>query len=122
MTIWKRIGKIIAANIYASLGTQGQKVNPRRPFSETRTENHRNQTSGETSNLKDPKLEKAYAALEIPYGADFQTAKTAWKKLLKKYHPDLFSNDPAKAKIAHEVTQGLNEAFQTIRLALNKNQ
>jgi DnaJ-domain-containing protein 1 len=122
MNILNRIGKIIEANLKTALRTPVTQAKPRTRFSEAKTANPRNQNATNTSKLKDKKLEKAYAALEIPYGADLQTTKNAWKKLVKKYHPDLYSNDPEKIKIAHEVTQGLNDAFQIIRLALNKTQ
>ena len=52
-----------------------------------------------------------YKILETEYGADFNTIKKAYKKLLKKYHPDLFQNKPEKLKIAQQVTKEINEAF-----------
>ena len=44
-------------------------------------------------------LVKYYANLEIPVGSDRKTIKTAWKKQLKKYHPDLHGSDPQKKKL-----------------------
>lgn len=60
---------------------------------------------------RDPKLEEWYAVLEIPYGSDFAAVQKAWKSQLRKYHPDRHVSDPERAKIAHEVTQQLNQAF-----------
>lgn len=58
------------------------------------------------------KLEKKYyKILELEYGSDFNSIKKAYKRLLKKYHPDLFQNKPEKLKSAQEVTRQINEAY-----------
>ena len=62
-------------------------------------------------------LARNYANLEIPYGADLQTAKKAWKKMLKKYHPDLYSRNPEKLETATRLTQGLTKAYYEIKKA-----
>lgn len=54
---------------------------------------------------------KYYKILEIEYGANFNSIKKAYKKLLKKYHPDLFQSKPEKLKSAQEVTRQINEAY-----------
>jgi curved DNA-binding protein CbpA len=41
--------------------------------------------------------------------------KKSYKKLLRKYHPDKFSNNPNKLKIATEITKKINESFSRIR-------
>lgn len=61
-----------------------------------------------------PKLAGYYANLEIPYGSDLETAKESWKRLLRKYHPDLHSNNPDRRQVAHELTQKLNKAYDEI--------
>lgn len=54
---------------------------------------------------------KYYKILELEYGANFDSIKKAYKKLLKKYHPDLFQSEPEKLKSAQEVTRQINEAY-----------
>ena len=68
-----------------------------------------------------PVLATHYAALEIPYGSDLPTVTAAWKRLLKKYHPDRYDNDPERVRIANQITLGLNEAYRTIQQALKEN-
>lgn len=63
----------------------------------------------------DERLRKDYANLETPFGAPFAEVNRAHKRLLRKYHPDHFSQDPEKYKLATEITQKLNESFQRIR-------
>jgi hypothetical protein len=52
-----------------------------------------------------------YGVLELPYGASFEEIKAAYKRLIKRYHPDRFHNDPEKHKAAVEISQKLNMAF-----------
>ena len=66
----------------------------------------------------DPVLAKYYANLELPYGADLETVRKAWKKLVRKYHPDLHSTDPVKRRLANELSQGLNRAYEEIKKKL----
>lgn len=68
----------------------------------------------------DEKLAKYYAALEIPYGSNFETVKKAYRNLLKKYHPDFYLHDPEKQKTATHLTQKLSEAYQALEKHLKK--
>ncbi len=70
---------------------------------------------------EDPDLAGYYANLEIPYGSDLETAKESWKRLLRKYHPDLHSNNPDRRQVAHELTQKLNKAYDEITRRFERN-
>lgn len=62
----------------------------------------------------DPKAlkEAEYLAnLELKQGATFEEIKSAYKTLVKKYHPDKFAGESEKQKFAEMVTRQLNEAF-----------
>ncbi len=66
----------------------------------------------------DPELAELYSNLEVPYGSDLATVRKAWKRQLRKYHPDLHSKDPEKRKIADELAQRLNGAYEQLRKRL----
>ena len=66
----------------------------------------------------DPELAGLYSNLEVPYGSNLATVRTARNGLLRKYHPDLHSKDPEKRKIAGELTLRLNGAYETLRKRL----
>src|SRR6202012_2826457 len=36
----------------------------------------------------DDAVRRAYAALEVPPGSDFETIRKAYRRLMRKYHPD----------------------------------
>ena len=61
-----------------------------------------------------------YANLEVPYGSNLTTVRRAWKRLVKKYHPDIHSHDPEKRRIANELMQGLNHAYEKLSEHLKK--
>jgi DnaJ-domain-containing protein 1 len=85
-------------------------------------ENSGYQQSGSQQSKQDSKLAAYYANLELPYGASLEEVRTAWKRLMRQYHPDRHSQDPEKRKIAEQLTQGLNEAFHALEKHLqNKN-
>jgi len=71
-----------------------------------------------TEERLDPLLAQWYSNLEIPYGSDLKSTKQAWRSLMKRYHPDLHSNDPEKKEIATELTRKLTEAYEGIEQSL----
>ena len=82
--------------------------------SSNKTINYQEQSEyKETYSPSDP-LAKYYANLEIPVGSDQAIIKNAWKKQLKKYHPDLHCSDPEKKMIAENLTRQLNEAYRIL--------
>jgi curved DNA-binding protein CbpA len=66
----------------------------------------------------DPRLAQFYAQLECPYGADIITVRKQYRALMRKYHPDLFSNSPEKLRIATELSQKLTLAYNELRRVL----
>lgn len=66
----------------------------------------------------DERLAGCYANLEIPYGADLESVRAAWKRMMKKYHPDLHGDDPEKRRLAGELTAELTRAYQELTAAL----
>ncbi len=70
----------------------------------------------------DSVLARYYANLELPYGADLVAVRRAWKRLLRRYHPDLHGADPERQQVATELVQGLNRAFEGLRRHLERNE
>lgn len=56
-----------------------------------------------------------YRTLELEPGADLRTVRKAYRKLLLKYHPDRFANEPEKLAVATEVTRKLTEAYNGLQ-------
>ena len=66
----------------------------------------------------DPLLARYYANLEVPYGADLRTVRRAWRRLLRKYHPDLHAGDADRRRVANQLTAELNRAYRELERAL----
>jgi DnaJ-domain-containing protein 1 len=71
---------------------------------------------------KEDLFAKYFANLELPTNANRKEVKASWKRLMKKYHPDLHSIDPQKRKIATELSQGLTEAYKILDKELAKRE
>jgi DnaJ-domain-containing protein 1 len=59
-------------------------------------------------------LRLAYAALEVPYGADFATVRKSYRALMRKYHPDRHTTSPEKQRAATELAQKLSLAYELV--------
>jgi DnaJ-domain-containing protein 1 len=62
----------------------------------------------------DDDIRRAYAALEVPFGADFETVRKSYRTLMRKYHPDRHAGSPDKLKAATEVAQQLTQAYKLV--------
>ena len=56
-----------------------------------------------------------YANLEVPFGADSETVRRSYKRLVLRYHPDRHGGSPEKQRVATEITKKVNESFERIR-------
>ena len=76
--------------------------------------NHSNSRKTNYSNLS-PELQKAYSVLGIEPSASIDEIKNQKKKLLKRYHPDLFANQGEEMiKKATKKAQSINHAYEII--------
>ncbi|MBI5482586.1 MAG: J domain-containing protein [Deltaproteobacteria bacterium] len=67
----------------------------------------------------DPRrLAELYQQLEVPIGADLTEVKASYRRLMRKYHPDRYPNDPQRAATATELTQRLAQAYRELEAAL----
>ena len=69
----------------------------------------------------DPELAGYYSNLEVAYGSDLETVRDSWRRLVRRYHPDLHGVDPERQKVATELVKGLNHAFAEVEKRLQKN-
>ena len=86
-------------------------------YGEFRTGGTRTEDTTRTPS-QDPRLAGYYANLEVPYGSDLEAVRRAWKRLVKKYHPDLHGGDLEKRKVANELTAELTQAYRELEQAL----
>jgi DnaJ-domain-containing protein 1 len=68
----------------------------------------------------DEAIRKAYAALETPAGSNFETVRRSYRRLMRKYHPDLHTGTPDKQRAATDLTQRLTEAYKILERHLRR--
>ena len=68
----------------------------------------------------DDAIRKAYAALEVPAGSDFETVRKSYRRLMRKYHPDLHGGTPEKHRAATDLTQRLTQSYKTLEKHLRR--
>ncbi len=60
-------------------------------------------------------IQDYYANMEVPFGSDLPTVRRAYHRLMRKYHPDNYVNDPEKEAMATRLSQELSVAYQAIQ-------
>ena len=83
-----------------------------------RAEQARRATQAPPRPPADDPVARAYAALEVPPGSNFETVRKAYRSLMRKYHPDRHASSPEKQKAANELAQKLTEAYDTLEKRL----
>jgi DnaJ-domain-containing protein 1 len=67
-------------------------------------------------------LRKYYERLELPVGASFDQVKASYRRLMRKYHPDMHAGKTAeKQKAANDVAAALTQAYNELERALGSN-
>ena len=60
-------------------------------------------------------IENWHRTLEVPVGADFDTIRKSYRRLVAKYHPDKYASDPEKYAAATEVTRKITGAYNGLK-------
>jgi DnaJ-domain-containing protein 1 len=59
----------------------------------------------------DAQLLEWYRVLDLQLGADMAQIKTAYRQLMRKYHPDMHAGNPQKQKAATELSMRVTTAY-----------
>ena len=59
-----------------------------------------------------------YKTLELEPDADLDAVRKAYKKLMRKYHPDRFASDPEKYEAATKIATKITAAYNGLRTVL----
>jgi DnaJ-domain-containing protein 1 len=119
MGIFERISRIVRSEVTAARGKAGDAFEE---FDLPGGERKRRAPKGPGPPPGPPPAQQApvdpialaHFRLEVPEGSDFATVKKAYRKVMRRYHPDRHGTDPDKSKMANEVAAGLTEAYETL--------
>lgn len=56
-----------------------------------------------------------YRTLEVPVGAQWSEVRKSYRRLIAKYHPDRFADDPAKQEAATELVRKITLAYNGLK-------
>jgi DnaJ-domain-containing protein 1 len=73
-----------------------------------------------TNDKETADIRRYYANLELPIGAPLPEVKAAYRRLMRRYHPDRHQKDPDRIKAANELAQRLREAYDGLTAHLEK--
>ncbi len=113
----EEVAKEVASTIGAKAGRRARKVATKaedaweRAFEEARARGHRGAGPRPRAN----EVEGWYRTLEVPPGTDFATIRKSYRRLLAKYHPDKYANDPDKYAAATEVARKITSAYDGLK-------
>jgi DnaJ-domain-containing protein 1 len=63
-------------------------------------------------------IAKHYKTLDLPAGSDFAAVKASYRRLMRKYHPDLHGHSPDKQRAATELTKQITQAYNELEAHL----
>ena len=66
------------------------------------------------------KIARYYAQLEVPYGSSLEVIKQSYRRLMRKYHPDVHAAT-GRGKLATELTQAVTHAYKELERALSRS-
>lgn len=66
----------------------------------------------------DAQVHDWYRVLDLQPGSDIAAVKSAYRKLMRKYHPDLHTQDERKQKAANELSMRVTNAYNNLRVHL----
>ena len=113
MELVTRVIRFVRAQIH--VGSNGRIHADRARGRQRQARGHGSRNTEANAQRIDAELAELYSNLEVPYGSSLVTVRKAWIRLLRKCHPDLHSKDLERRKIADELTQRLNGAYERLR-------
>jgi len=69
---------------------------------------------GPVGHEKEQELRRHYRVLGVPYGADYETTRHAYRAQMREHHPDRHAGDPEAERLATRKSQDLTLAFDAI--------
>lgn len=69
---------------------------------------------------QEAKLAEWYKVLDLQVGADMAQIKSAYRQLMRKYHPDMHAGNPQKQKAATELSMRVTTAYNGLVEHLEK--
>jgi DnaJ-domain-containing protein 1 len=80
----------------------------------------RRRRRGEVVLPDDAEIRRYYANLELPLGASADEVKAAYRRLMRRYHPDHHQGSPEQAQLATQLARELRIAYDGLLAHLER--
>ena len=110
MGFFKRLKNILRSNLYSKHESLEDIIYNDVSYTadDDNTKEYETSMNNNTQEIHKDMESEYYAILEVEYGSNFEKIKNGYRRLLRKYHPDLYQN---KQHIAMKLTEKINEAY-----------
>jgi DnaJ-domain-containing protein 1 len=114
----EELARELQDSVGAKAGRQARRVADKaeeaweRAFEEARARGHHGGSRAPSSQRD---IDDWHRTLEVPVGADFDTIRRSYRRLVTKYHPDKYAGDPEKYAAATEVTRKITGAYNGLK-------
>ncbi len=110
MSLMHRLGRILKGNVIDLKERLSQADHAKKADSTTFQDSGHDYSEPPRDSV-DLQEAEYLANLELSSAESFQDVKDAYKRLIRKFHPDLHAQDKEKKEFAKLITQRLNEAM-----------
>lgn len=110
MSLMQRLGRIIRSNVTDFKDRLSHPDRTTGTYEKTYRDTEHDQ-SVPPGGPADSREAEYFANLELTSAGSLQEIKDAYKRMIKKYHPDLHARNEEKRDYAKLITQRLNEAM-----------
>lgn len=111
MSLSRRIFNVARAELTAALRRIREEGPPTLDALETALDGDAPRSQQPLSN-EPPEVRRYYANLELHLGASAPEVRAAYRRLMRRYHPDHHTKDPDREKVATELTRELRVAYE----------
>lgn len=113
MGVARRFYEVLRANLNALLDRAAERERATRPAG-------REEPEDEPRRPADREIAQHYANLELPNGADLETVRRQYRRLMGRYHPDRHQEDPRKTEVANRLAAELTRSYDALCAYLEK--
>ncbi|MEE9606126.1 MAG: J domain-containing protein [Myxococcota bacterium] len=112
--LWKRATRILRAKLAARAQVPPEAGFSRGGFDAGPGADFDARGGADAGRAADGERAQALALLELAPGASATQVRSAYRRLCRKYHPDRFAHDDAKASAAHELFVEIHRAYELL--------
>lgn len=122
MSLGQRLFQVARAEIKSAfrrlrqIQTSDLGIEPNEGEKNVEQDTHNRQSTSQSTLPEEPPVSvcRAYTNLELPMGASVDEVRAAYRRLMRRYHPDQHHEDESKTDAANELSRKLKAAHDEL--------